>query len=128
MDDFSTYQAPAAPTRRPLGGGIPIIIVLIITLVVGAVGGTAGFVVLANSDSSWARSLRKVLHVDDISDLTLPSGKQTVRLEESSAVIDAASKVSPAVVSISAMQQVQDFYGRVSTQEVAGGSGFILTS
>ena len=48
-------------------------------------------------------------------------------LEESSAIIDSTKKVSPAVVSITSVQNVTDFFGNVAQSEAAG-TGFIYTN
>lgn len=53
-------------------------------------------------------------------------GTQTVNVQESSAIIDAAKKVSPAVVSITATVEARTFLGPQS--EKAGGTGFIITN
>ncbi len=99
----------------------------IVSLIAGLVGGATGYVVIADSNSSWARTIRSQLGITGDSALTVASRKN-IRLEESSAVIDAAEKVSPAVVSVTASQQVSDFFGRVSDEEIGGGTGFIITS
>lgn len=99
--------------------------IIIINLIIALVGGAAGYTFLA-SDSPVARTLRSRLHISDNA-LTVNTSK-SFKLEESSAVIDASKLVSPAVVSISASQQVTDYFGRVSNQEVSGGTGFIITS
>lgn len=111
------------PRRRRLP--IAIFLLILINVFVGMIGGVYGVVTLTNSDSSWAKSIRNTLHLGD--ELRLPV-LQNLKLEESSAVIDASKKVSPAVVSITANTQVVDFFGQVSSQETAGGTGFILTS
>ena len=98
---------------------------VILALVVGLVGGVTGFVALS-SDSSLARSVRSALNISQKNPLPL-STTSKVTLEESSQVIDAATKVRPAVVSISGSQQVADFFGQTST-EVSGGTGFIISS
>jgi serine protease Do len=52
--------------------------------------------------------------------------KQTIQVEESSAIVDAVEKVSPAVVSVLGEGEVQGFFG---SQPVQGaGSGFIITA
>jgi S1-C subfamily serine protease len=107
---------------------VPIIVLLaIVNLVIGLIGGIGGFVLLSNSKSTAVTNLRQRLGLDGSSSLAIPI-HQDIRVEESSAIIDASKKVSPAVVSISANQQVQDFFGNTSSQEVAGGTGFIITS
>ncbi len=52
-------------------------------------------------------------------------GTTNVNVQESSAVIEAAKKVSPAVVSITGVTQVQNFFGGMSTATSAG-TGFIV--
>ena len=55
--------------------------------------------------------------------------KQTLRVEESSATIEAVAKVSPAVVSIVGVPDELDLaFGGFVTQDRQAGSGFILTS
>jgi serine protease Do len=109
--------------RRPLA----VIILVLVILFAGIVGGVVGFVAIANTNAVWAREVRKVLHIDNLAELRVPI-VQDLKLEESSAVIDAAKKVSPAVVSITANANVVDFFGNTSSQEISGGTGFILTS
>lgn len=129
---------PSQPPISPRGPRIPryrfrrmrlvgLVVFMIVNLAIGVVGGAAGFVFLANNNSTLISQLRSRLGIDDNTGVGVPV-HQNIKVEESSAVIDAAKKVSPAVVSISGSQQVSDFYGQVSTQEVSGGTGFILTS
>lgn len=126
MEDGEFTVARVRPNRRTFG---LILFIIVINLIVSVVGGVAGFVLLSDSSASWARTARKVLQLENLQSVSLPTGKSTIRLEESSAVIDAVKKISPAVVSISVSQQVVDIFTRqVSTQEVGGGSGFVLTS
>lgn len=114
--------------KRSRGRQVGLIFGLIfVNLLVGLTGGIVGYAAIADSDAAWARSLRQQLHITSDSPLALAT-KKTFKLEESSAIIDAAKKVSPAVVSVSASQQVADFFGNVSTQTVSGGTGFIITS
>lgn len=112
--------------RRIFSVGFILIFVLSNALV-GLFGGIAGYAIMANSKSTAVRNLRERLGLGDNASVTLPL-RQNLRIEESSAVIDASKKVMPAVVSISVNQQVIDFFGQVSTQESGGGTGFILTS
>lgn len=115
------------PTKRRKALGLGILSVFVLSnLLVGFVGGAAGFVFLANSKSPILTTIKTKLGVDSNTGIAVPV-KQNIRLEESSGVIDASKKVSPAVVSISTSQTVQDYFGRVSKQE-GGGTGFILTS
>lgn len=126
----NTYSTKRDSRRkgRQVFSLVIIILFVVSTMVVGAVGGVAGFVLLSNSDSSTARYIRNAVGLDDESKVAIPV-KQNVKVEESSALIDAAKKVAPAVVSITASQNVMDFFGNsLGNQEVGGGSGFILTS
>lgn len=93
----------------------------------GTLGGIGGFVLLVNSNSPAIVNLRHRLGISDKGGLAVPI-KQTIQVEESSAIIDAAKTVSPAVVSISISQNLTDFFGNVSNSVVGGGSGFIITS
>ena len=104
-----------------------IVVSMVLIVGLGTVGGVFGFVTMANSNSLFAQQLRKTLGLSNLSQLQIPI-TQNIKLEESSAVIDAAKKVSPAVVSITANAQVTDFTGQTSSQEISGGTGFILTS
>jgi serine protease Do len=75
-------------------------------------------------------SVYYIVQKDGIKDSTISSlvqKNENVKLTESSAVIDSAKKVSPAVVSISATTNVSDIFGSISQQKSAG-SGFIITS
>ncbi len=75
-------------------------------------------------------SVYYIVQKDGIKDSTISSlvqKNENVKLTESSAVIDSAKKVSPAVVSISATTNVQDIFGQINQQQSAG-SGFIITS
>jgi len=99
----------------------------ILSLLLGMFGGVTGFVLLSNSNAPIIRSVRDALHIGSGSTLAVPV-HESLQLEEGSAVSDAAKKVTPAVVSISASQTVTDFFGRSTSQEVSGGTGFIVTS
>jgi serine protease Do len=114
--------------RRDFRKAFAAFLAILVVLMVGGAGGVVGFIGLINSDASWAKETRSLLKLDDLAELRVPV-KQDIRLEESSAVIDAAKKVSPAVVSVTANATVTDFFtGATSDQEVGGGTGFIITS
>lgn len=99
-----------------------IVIFLILAFLMGFLGGTGALVVLSGN-----RYLKEKLGID-LQNLTLSkTTNEKIVLEESSKVIDAVKKVSPAVVSISTSLNVQDFFGRVVQQE-GGGTGFIITN
>lgn len=59
---------------------------------------------------------------------SIPVDKRQVVVQESSAVIDVAKKVSPAVVSITTQTVQPGIFGFGSTQSEAAGTGMILTS
>jgi serine protease Do len=119
--------ARVAAGRRPVGVAT-VFLAMVLTLLVGAIGGISGFVLLATSSGSPAvQNLQNRLGISRENGVSLPV-KQSIRVEESSAVIDAAKKVSPAVVSITANAQAIDFFGQVSEMEIGGGTGFIITS
>lgn len=114
--------------RRDLRKPFAVFLAFLVVLMVGGAGGVIGFIGLTNSDATWAREARSILKLDELSELRVPI-KQDLKLEESSAVIDAAKKVSPAVVSVTANATVTDFFtGQTSDREVGGGTGFIITS
>lgn len=54
-------------------------------------------------------------------------GQKTIEVKEDSAIIDAVAKVKPGVVSITAVQDRIDFFGRVQQSE-ASGTGFIVSA
>ena len=103
-------------------GGVFIVIFLILAFLMGIVGGT-GTILLLSSNSK----LQKALGIES-SSLNITTTKQEkLRLEESSAIIDSVKKVTPAVVSITTSQSVEDFFGRTIEQQ-GGGTGFIVTN
>lgn len=99
---------------------IPIILLLAVILLVGAIGGVAGTIIATNNPK-----IRTALGFDGNQSQTVK--KEKIVIEESSAVIDIADNVSPAVVSISTKTNAIDFFGQIISQE-GGGSGFIITS
>jgi S1-C subfamily serine protease len=91
-----------------------VIILLITSLVFGFLGGVAGVYSLSHNGS--------------LNNTTLQSlGTKTYKVTEESATIDVVKKVTPSVVSITAVSNVTDFFGQSSTQQ-SEGSGIILTS
>ncbi|OGD65618.1 hypothetical protein A2215_03300 [Candidatus Berkelbacteria bacterium RIFOXYA2_FULL_43_10] len=99
------------------------IFLVIISLVVGMIGGIGGIVILSANNSELAKRIGL-----DGKSLTIPTtSTQKIIVEESNAIIDATNKVSPSVVSILTTQVYQDIFGR--QYEASGaGTGFILTS
>ena len=87
----------------------------------GAVGGIGGVILLSSNDSVLAKKL-------GLSNLSIPTvTTQKIRVEESNAIIDAVSKVSSSVVSITLKSTAQDIFGR-TYQTSGAGTGFIITS
>jgi len=117
-------QSSFTPRQIALG-----VLSLLLVFFVGLVGGVSGFVLLSNSHSAPIQRLRDKLGLgEDQIGVAVPV-RQKVTLEESSALIDAVKKVSPAVVTVTGSQNIADFFtGTSSTQKVLSGSGFILTS
>ncbi len=99
-----------------------IVAVIIISLMFGAVGGIAG-ILLVSSNSTIAKKIG--FSSGSISIPTTTTEKIVV--EESSAIIDSANKVSGSVVSITQKSTVQNIFGQVYQSEAAG-TGFIITS
>ncbi len=97
---------------------------LVITLVVGLIGGVAGTLLLAGSPL-----LQRLtgFELSEPADSSKPVRTERLVLQESSAVIDTVKQVSPAVVSISTSRNVRDFFGDLITRQ-GGGTGFIITS
>lgn len=100
--------------------------VTLLAIIVGFVGGILSLVIITNS--STGAKLRSVFGIKNIEGININSTTTNkLVLEESSAIIDAVKKASPAVVSISTSTKVQDLFGQVSEQ-TGGGTGFIVTS
>ena len=108
-------------TSYPRPKYLMVTLALLGVLLVGALGA-----LLALSLATKNASLRGYLG------LLNPDGSVTTRqerlvLEENSAVITSAEKVSPAVVSILTTRNVRDRYGDIYQQQ-GGGTGFVITS
>lgn len=116
-DDEGREQSLNPPKR----GAWFVVVFLILSLIMGSVGAFGTLYLFSASPS-----LKEKLGLKDI---TIPTTKtEKLVLEESSAITDAVKKVSPAVVSITTKQNVQDFFGRTYEEETGGGTGFIITS
>jgi serine protease Do len=103
-------------------GGVFIVIFLILAFVMGVVGGTGALLLLSSNSR-----LQSALGIKG-SSLNLTTTKtETLKLEESSAVIDSANKVTPSVVSITTTSSVVNFFGQ-TVQQQAAGTGFIITN
>ncbi|OGD56238.1 hypothetical protein A2V71_02855 [Candidatus Berkelbacteria bacterium RBG_13_40_8] len=103
-------------------GGLFIVIFLILSFIMGVLGGTGALLVFSGS-----KTLKDRLGID-LQNLNINrTSTEKLVLEESSAIIDSTKKVSPAVVSIISTQNVMNFFGQVSEQQGAG-TGFVFTN
>lgn len=110
-------------SRPEIGGGQLVVGLLILTFLMGLIGG-AGSIALVSSSVQ----LRKWLGVTDSSPLNLTKTVQErLVIEESNGFIQAVEKVGPAVVSISTQKAGLNIFGEIVQQEGAG-TGFIITS
>jgi len=107
--------------EKPKKGAWFVVLFLILSLVMGSIGAVGTLYVFSSNSN-----LRDKLGLKNL-DINTTKTEKLV-LEESSAITDAVKKVSPAVVSITSKQNVQDFFGRVFQEETGGGTGFIITS
>jgi serine protease Do len=114
------------PIRKKRGGksfGLAAVVVLV-SLVVGLIGGLGGIYLLSYDNGSLA----KKLGIQNAIDVPITTTKtEKLVLEESNAIISASEKVSPSVVSIVSKQVYQDIFGR-SYESSGAGTGFIITS
>jgi serine protease Do len=100
------------------------ILILLLSFIFGGAGGVFGLIFLNNSPiSPYASYIGKN---NNFSSGSSPSKTEKIVIEESSAIIEAVKKVSPAVVSIKSEQNFRNFFGFIQTLE-GGGTGFILT-
>ena len=116
-----------APAERRGGAGIGTIVVAALLSAVLASGGTVLIL-----DRTGALDRPAAVHRPPASAQPV-SGQQPVTIDESSAVIDAAAKVGPAVVKITVDGQSTDPFGSVPTEGIGSGiiydaSGWILTN
>ena len=119
--DHDGESAPDGKSKNPINkGAFFITFCLILALVMGALGGFGGSILLTTNDT-----LRKDLGLKDLNINTTKTDK--VIFEESSGITDSASKVSPSVVSISTSTNVVDLFGQ-SYEAKGGGTGFIITN
>lgn len=96
--------------------------ILAVSILMGAVGGVAGTVIASNSPA-----VRHALGVIGGGSVINTIKTEKLIVQESSAIIDAAKDVSPAVVSISSKKNVTGYLGQDVIQE-ADGTGFIITN
>lgn len=105
------------------GRGIALVVtVMIISLLVGALGGIGGVLLLSSNGGSLAKKLGFT------GNLSIPvTQTKNVIVEESGAFTSAVAKVSPSVVSITENGTTQDIFGNTISQSAAG-TGFIITN
>lgn len=99
-----------------------IVAFLILSFLMGVLGGTGALMVLSSN-----QFLKDKLGINLQNINFSKTTNEKIVLEESSAVIDAAEKVSPAVVSVSTSRDTLDFFGQTVTEQ-GGGTGFIITN
>jgi serine protease Do len=100
-----------------------VVTAVILIFIAGSVGGVGGVLFFSANNGEFAKKLGI-----NFKNLTIPTtSTQKIVVEESNAIIDAANKVSDAVVSITLKKTVTDIFGQQYQSEGAG-SGFIITS
>ena len=114
--------------QRGGGGGAGIGTVLVASLL-SAVLASSGTVLVLSQTGALSRTPAAT----NTGNGQQTGGQQPVSIDESSAVIDAAASVSPAVVKITIQGQTTDPFGSVPTEGVGSGliydaSGWILTN
>ncbi len=117
--------APEPPRRR---GGAGVGTILVVSLLSAVLASGATVLVL---DRTGALDRPAVVSTTGLGQQV--SGQQPVTIDESSAVIDAAAKLGPAVVKITVDGQSTDPFGSLPTEGVGSGiiydaSGWILTN
>jgi S1-C subfamily serine protease len=111
-EDHLPVPSPPREGQRRQGRNLGNLVqpVAIVALIFGLIGGAAG-------------SYGFIRFFAD----AIPANKKQLVVEESSAIIDVAKKVSPAVVSITSKTLARGFFGTI--QEAQGaGTGMIVTS
>lgn len=99
-----------------------IVLLLIFSFIMGLAGGLGTLLIFSSSPK-----LKDKLGIN-LEAINLNQTKtEKLVLEESSAVINATKKVSPAVVSINTSKNVTDYFYGTYTQQ-GGGTGFIITN
>jgi len=116
------YLGDQGKIKKFKRGGTLVAIFLILSFLMGIVGGAGAVMVLSSSTR-----LQNILGIKNSSLNINTTKSEKLRLEESSAIIDAAKKVTPTVVSITTTATAQDFFGR-TIEEQGGGTGFIITN
>ena len=114
------YAAAPAPVHRQRGGaGVGTVVAASLLSAVIASGGTVAVL-------DRVGALDRTVLPAATGSATVTGNQQPVTIDESSAVIDVAAKVGPAVVKINVTGEAADPFGNVPTSGV--GSGFIYDS
>lgn len=123
--EYEDQSFAEKPTRAKRNQGIAfLIMVVLISLLIGAIGGVGGILLLSSDNGSLA----KKIGIKNYSSLSIPTTRtEKIVVEESSAIIDSVNKVSSAVVSISLKSMAQNIFGQTYETE-ASGTGFIITN
>lgn len=103
-------------------GGTFVVLFLVLSFVMGVAGGTGATLLLVSNSK-----LQEVFGIKGGSVNLTTTKTEKLRLDESSAIIDATKKVAPAVVSITTTTNARDIFGQVTEQQ-GGGTGFIITN
>ena len=120
LDEHPDKQGGSKSRSGRRKGGLFILLMLVLSFIMGGAGAFGTLALLSDNQA--------LMHKLGLGNLALDTTEtKTVNVQESSAVIDAAAKVSPSVVSITTTANVTDFFGQVS-QESGAGTGIILTN
>lgn len=96
---------------------------LIVFSMLGGVLGSALILNAAQSNDTVRRFLGFL--TDSKGQPVVTTRQEKLILEESSAITETVTKVSPAVVSILSTRNVRDFFGNI-TEQTGGGTGFVI--
>ncbi len=119
LDDADQPEdRPVRPPHRHRGGAF-ILLILILSFIMGSAGAIGTLAALSDN-----QALLKKLGIANVGLATTETKR--INIEESSAVIDATTNVSPSVVSITTTKDVQTFFG--IAQQNGAGTGFIVTN
>jgi serine protease Do len=119
---YTDEEGNEKPLEKPKKMGARFIVLfLVLSLIMGSVGAFGTMYLFSTNET-----LKNKFGLNDFSIPTTNTQKLVV--EESSAFIDAADKVSPSVVSITTTTNIQDYFGRTLGTQTGGGTGFIITS
>jgi len=121
---------PAAPATAQRRGGAGLGAIVIVSLLSAVLASGSTVLILARTGALDRPAATPGTTIGTAQPV---AGRQSVTIDESSAVIDAAAKVGPAVVKITVDGQTADPFGSVPTEGIGSGiiydpSGWILTN